>query len=239
MPPQQDSRADRMRGLDRSGFAIDGEKQQVVSDDLELEGRRVDLIGLYLHPPQHAAVFGIDEKTSLRRTDRPGPLPPLSAGAPQRPNTEPRRHGALSLYAAFGMGIGEVLRAPPSHQTSTTFVAFLTDVVASQPHGKEVHVVADNLTAHRTLNVNDFLQAHQTVHLHLISSYSSWLNQVEQWLAKIERDIIAVGALDADYDLSKKLMRHIRQYNKAPRTLKWKHFDPARRTVIDPDGTIH
>ena len=137
------------------------------------------------------------------------------------------------------MGPPVLYRSIHSHQTSTAFVAFLTDVVASQPRGKEVHVVADNLTAHRTLKVNDFLQAHQTVHLHFVSSYSSWLKQVEHWLSKIERNIVALGALNSGYDLNKKLMRHIRQYNKAPRTLKWKHFDPARRMAIDPDGTVH
>jgi hypothetical protein len=89
------------------------------------------------------------------------------------------------------------------------------------------------------LKVNDFLQAHQTVHLHFVLSYSTWLKQVAQWLSKIERDIIALGVLNSGYDLNKKLMRHIRQYNKAPRTLKWKHFDPARRMSIDPDGTVH
>ena len=203
----------------------------MVSDDLELEGRVVDIIGLYLHPPQHAAVFSIDEKPSLRVTDWFGPTPPLSA--------EFHRHGALSLYAAFGMGIGQVLGGIPSHQPAAEFVAFLTDVVASQSRGKEIHVVADNLTAHKTLKVNDFLQAHRTVHLHFISSYSSWLKRVERWLSQIERDIVAIGALNSGYDLNKKLMRHIRQYNKAARTLKWKHFDPARRMAIDADGTVH
>ncbi|MDB6010458.1 MAG: putative transposase [Gammaproteobacteria bacterium] len=211
----------------------------MVSDDLELEGKVADIIGLYLHPPQHAAVFGLDEKPSLRVTDWFGENPPRSAGASKPRDIESHRHGALSLYAAFGMGMGEVLSGIHSHHTAAAFVAFLTDVVASQSRGKEIHVVADNLTAHRTLKVNDFLQAHQTVHLHFVPRYSSWLKQVDQWLSKIERDIIAIGALNSGYDLNKKLMRHIRQYNKAPRTLKWKHFDPARSMAIDPDGTVH
>ena len=211
----------------------------MVSDDLELEGGVADIIGLYLHPPQHAAVFGLDEKMSLRVSDWFDPVEPPSAGASKRHEVEFHRHGALSLYAAFGMGFGEVLSGIPSHKTSAEFVAFLTDVVASQSHGKEIHVVADNLAAHKTLKVNDFLQAHRTVHLHFRSSYSSWLKQVERWLCKIERDIVAIGALDSGYDLNKKLMRYIRLYNKAPRTLKWKHFDPARCVAIDSDGTVH
>src|SRR5205807_2461462 len=100
-------------------------------------------------------------------------------------------------------------------------------------------VVADNLDAHKMLKVNDFLQEHRTVHLHFIASYASWLRRVERWLTKIEHGITAIGALNSGYDLNKKLMRHIRQYNKVPRTMKWKHFDPARHMALDPDGTVH
>src|SRR5580700_354654 len=95
----------------------------MISDDLELEGKVADIIGLYLHRPQHAAVFGLDEKPSLRVTHWLGQIPPLSAGAI-------KWHGALSLYAAFGIGVGEVLSGIHSHQTVSDFVAFLTDVVA-------------------------------------------------------------------------------------------------------------
>jgi transposase len=211
----------------------------MVSDDLEFEGSVADIIGLYLHCPQHAAVFGIDEKRSLRVTDWFGPVAQPSAGANKRHDVEFHRHGALSLYSAFGMGFGEVVSGIHSQQSSTGFVAFLTDVVASQSHGKEIHVVADNVAAHKTLKVNDFFQAHRTVHLHFIPSHASWLKQVGRWLSKIERDIIAIGELNSGYDLNKKLMRYIRQYNKAHRTLKWKHFDPARHMAIDPDGTVH
>jgi transposase len=210
----------------------------MVLDDLELEGSVADIIGLYLRSPQHAAVFGIDEKTPLRVSDWLGPIAPPSSGANKRHDVEFHRHGALSLYSAFGMGFGGVVSGIHS-QTSPEFVAFLTDVVASQSHGKEIHVVADNVAAHKTLKVNDFFQAHRTVHLHFIPSYSSWLKQVERWLSKIERDIVAIGEVDSGYDLNKKLMRYIRQYNKAHRTLNWKHFDPARHMAIDPDGTVH
>jgi transposase len=88
--------------------------------------------------------------------------------------------------------------------------------------------------------VEEFLTAHPKVQLHFTPTYSSWLNQVELWFAKIERDVIARGVFTSTADLKRKLMRYIRHYNKAPRTVKWKYFDPTRR--IDPSTsavTVH
>jgi transposase len=94
--------------------------------------------------------------------------------------------------------------------------------VVNQPRGKEIHVIAGNLSAHKSQTVKDFLAAHPKVHLHFTPTYSSWLNQVELWFGKIERDVIARGVFTSVSDLKRKLMRYIRSYNKAPRTVKWK-----------------
>ena len=123
--------------------------------------------------------------------------------------------------------------------TSAEFVAFLTDIVANQSKGKEIHVIADNLSAHKTKSVDAFLAANPNVHLHFTPTYSSWLNQVELWFAKIERDVIARGVFTSVSDLKRKLMRYIRQYNKKPKPVKWKYFDPTRRITLDSMVTGH
>jgi hypothetical protein len=87
---------------------------------------------------------------------------------------------------------------------------------AGQPATQEIHVIADNLSAHKTQQVTEFLDLHPTVHLHFTPTYSSWLNQVELWFAKIERAVIARGVFTSVSDLRRKLMQYIRQYNKAP-----------------------
>src|SRR5207237_6846227 len=111
--------------------------------------------------------------------------------------------------------------------TSAEFVAFLQDIVANQPRGREVHVICDNLSAHKTKRVEEFLIEYPNVHIHYTPTYSSWLNQVELWFAKIERDVIARGIFTSVPNLKSKLMRYIRQYNKQPKTVKWKYFDPS------------
>ena len=100
-------------------------------------------------------------------------------------------------------------------------------------------MLADNLEAHRTVQVNDLLKAHQTVHLHLVPSYLDWLTHVEQWLSRIEREIDVRGVLNSGAGLKSKLMRHIRQYHNAPKTLKWMYFHPARRLTFESGGAIH
>jgi transposase len=115
----------------------------------------------------------------------------------------------------------------------------LSDLGANQPKGKEIHIICDNLSAHKTQAVRDFLDAHPKVQIHYTPTYSSWLNQVELWLNRINRDVIARGIFTSLADLKRKLMRDIRQYNKAPKPTKWIYRDPSHRMTIDSTVTVH
>lgn len=204
-------------------------ERYMISDDPEFERKAADVIGLYLNPPEHAAVFCVDEKTAIQALDRLDPVLPLSPGRAERHGFEYYRHGTLSLYVAFNTRSGSVLGKTTERHTSAEFVAFLSDLVAHQPAGKEIHVIADNLSAHKTKLVDAFLATHRNVHIHFTPTYSSWLNQVELWFAKIERDVITRGVFTSVHDLSRKLMRYIRHYNKAPKTVRWTYNQPSRR----------
>ena len=201
----------------------------MASNDPQFEQKAADIIGLYLNPPAHAAVFCVDEKTAIQALDRKDPVLPLSPGRAERHGFEYKRHGTLSLYAAFATQTGEIIGKTAERHTSAEFVAFLGEIVASQPVGREIHVIVDNLSAHKTDKVTEFLAGHPNVHLHYTPTYSSWLNQVELWFAKIERDVIARGVFSSVPDLKRKLMRYIRLYNKQPKTVKWKYFNPTHR----------
>jgi transposase len=214
-------------------------ERYMASNDPDFETKAADIIGLYLNPPAHAAVFCVDEKTAIQALDRKDPVLPLSPGRAERHGFEYFRHGTLSLYAAFNTKTGEVLGKTAARHTSAEFVAFLTDIVINQPRGKEIHVIVDNLSAHKSQPVKDFLVEHPRVHLHFTPTYSSWLNQVELWFGKIERDVIARGVFTSVADLKRKLMRYIRQYNKSPRTVKWKYADPSRHISTESVVTPH
>jgi transposase len=199
------------------------------STDPDFETKAADVIGLYLDPPQHAVVLCVDEKTAIQALDRVDPLLPLSPGRAERHGFEYYRHGTLSLYAALNAHTGEVLGSAVPRHTSDEFVAFLTSVVDTQPRRRAIHIIVDNLSTHKTQQVRAFLAAHPSVRLHYTPTYSSWLNQVELWFSKIERDVIARGIFTSVSDLRRKLMQYIKHYNKTAKPFRWSYADPTRR----------
>jgi len=209
------------------------------SDDPEFETKAADVIGLYVNPPQHAAVFAVDEKTAIQALDRLDPVLPLSPGRAERHGFEYYRHGTLSLFAALNTSSGEVLAQTAARHTSAAFVDFLSEIVATQPRGREIHVIADNLSTHKTQAVRTFLLEHPHVTIHFTPTYSSWLNQVELWFAKIERDLLARGVFTSVTDLARKIRRYIRHYNKAAKPIRWSYRSPAHRISSTSTSTVH
>jgi transposase len=100
-------------------------------------------------------------------------------------------------------------------------------------------VIVDNLSAHKTKAVQAFLDAHPTVHLHFTPTYASWLNQVELWFAKIERDLLARGIFTSLPDLARKIRRYITRYNQDPKPIRWTYRNPAHRITTDSAVTVH
>src|SRR3979490_1063344 len=204
-------------------------RSYLASDDPEFEEKAADIIGLYLKPPLHAAVFCVDEKSAIQALDRLDPVLPLSPGRAERHGFEYYRHGTLSLYAALNIQTGEVLGKTSARHTSAEFVAFLQQIVASQTPRKQIHIIADNLSAHRTSKVWEFLEQNRNVRIHYTPTYSSWLNQVEIWFSKIQRDVIARGIFVSVKDLDRKLIRYIRSYNQKAKPFKWTYAETDRR----------
>jgi len=210
----------------------------MASDDPNFHKKAADVIGLYLKPPTNAVVFCVDEKTAIQALDRLDPVLPLSPGRAERHGFEYFRHGTLSLYAALNTKTGQVLGKTTAKHTSAEFVAFLSELVSSQPKYQEIHVVVDNLSAHKTERVDLFLQLHPQVRLHFTPTYSSWLNQVELWFSKIERDIIARGVFSSVKDLAGKIMRYVRSYNRQAKPIKWTYKNTRNRIRPDSDSNV-
>jgi transposase len=213
----------------RAGLQPHRLERYMRSNDPAFETKAADIIGLYFNPPQHAAVFCVDEKSAIQALDRLDPVLPMSPGRAERHGFEYYRHGTLSLYAALDPRTGTIVGQTAARHTSADFVQFLTTVVATQPRRKEIHIILDNLAAHKTKQVQAFLAAHPTVRLHFTPTYSSWLNQVELWFAKIERDVIARGIFTSKRDLARKLRRYIDHYNRDAQPFRWTYADPTKR----------
>jgi transposase len=186
-------------------------ERYMASTDPLFEQKAPAIIGLYLNPPQNAAIFCVDEKSAIQALDRLD------------------RRLTLSLYAALNPQTGEVLGQTAARHTSQEFVGFLEEVVATQPAQREVHVILDNFSTHKTDLVQGFLQQHPNVSLHFTPTYSSWLNQVESWFSKLQRDVIDRGIFTSVADLKRKILRYIRLYQKAAKPFQWKYSDVRKR----------
>jgi transposase len=164
---------------------------------------------------------------------------PLSPGRAERHGFEYYRHGTLSLFAALNTQTGEVVGQTVPRHTSDAFVEFLTDVVAGAPRAREIHVILDNLSTHKTQAVRRFLVQHPKVRLHFTPTYSSWLNQVELWFSKIERDVLARGIFTSVADLARRIRTYIRRYNRAAKPIRWSYRNPAHRISSTSADTVH
>ena len=229
-----------LRVWQRAGLQPDRLERYVASTDPDFERKAADIIGLYLNPPDHAVVLCVDEKTAIQALDRLDPVLPLSPGRAERHGFEYYRHGTLSLYAALEVATGRVAGMPAAQHRSLDFLAFMDRLVVEYGPTGELHVILDNLSAHKTPAVKAWLAAHSHVHFHFTPTYSSWLNQVELWFAKIERDLIARGIFTSVADLRKKLLQYITLHNKTAQPFAWTYTNPKHRVrAIRNSDALH
>jgi transposase len=125
---------------------------------------------------------------------------------------------------------GAATRTAVRH-TSREFLGFLAQVLAECRPQREIHIILDNLSAHKAQAVREFLARHPGVQLHFTPTYSWWLNQVELRFGQIERDVIARGVFTSVRDLARKLRRFINAYSANARPIQWKYSDPTRRLL--------
>jgi hypothetical protein len=171
----------------------------------------------------------VDKKSAIQALDHLNPVLPLSPGRIERHGFEYYRHGTLSLYAALDVKPGNVHGKTAARHTSEEFLDFLGQVVGLCKLNQEIHIIVDNLSAHKTSKVGAFLESNPHAKLHFTQTYSSWLNQVEIWFARVEREVIVRGIFTSIKDLSRKLMRYIRAYSKTARPFHWKYSNVAKR----------
>ena len=203
----------------------------MASTDPQFAAKAKQVIGLYLQPPHEAAVFCVDEKSAIQALDRVQPLLPLRPGTPARRGFEYVRHGTCSLYAALEVATGRVTGRCRQRHRSLELCQFLSTVVEGRPE-KEIHIILDNLSAHKTETVQAWLKAHPAVHLHYTPTYSSWLNQVEIWFGMITSQCIRRGTFTSVRDLTRRIDSYIQDYNRHALPFTWTYRDVRKRIRV-------
>ncbi len=194
-----------------------------VSTDPDFEEKLVDVVGLYLNPPERAVVFSFDEKTQCQALDRTQPSLPMKPGRAGTMTHDYKRNGTVDLFAALNVGTGEVIHACRKRHTAADVLAFFKLIDANVPRELDIHVVLDNLSAHKAPEVADWL-AHprrKRWHLHFTPTSSSWLNLIERWFKELTDRRLRRGAFSSVPDLLDAIYDWAHHWNADPKPFVW------------------
>ena len=184
-----------------------------ISNDPQFAEKVTDIVGLYMDPPSNALVLSVDEKSQIQALDRTQPGLPLSPGHVGSRTHDYKRNGTASLYAAFNILTGEVTGSVRPRQNAKEFLKFLNKIKRKAAAGQDIHIILDNLSAHKTPDIKAWMEKNPHVHFHFTPTSASWLNAVEGWFAQLERRSLYRGAFSSVAELKDEINRFIKVHN--------------------------
>lgn len=182
------------------------------SPDPEFAAKQAAIIGLYMDPPVNALVLCVDEKSQIQALDRTQPLLPMRPGKPKRLTATYKRNGTTCLLAALSVHEGKVEGRCVESTNHTNFLNFLKHLYRTYP-GKEIHIIADNLSSHRHKDVLDWVNKRRRLQMHFTPTYASWLNQIEIWFNIFTKAALKGGVWHSKQELVRQIMKYIKCYN--------------------------
>jgi len=192
-----------------------------LSNDPQFAEKVVDVVGLYLNPPDKAVVLCVDEKSQIQALDRTQPGLPMKKGRAATMTHDYKRNGTTTLFAALDVKTGEVIgECLPKHRAKE-FIRFLKKIDRIVAKPLDVHAICDNYGTHKTKEVQAWLVKHPRFKLHFIPTSSSWLNLVERLFAEITRQQIRRGVFKSVDDLVAAIEAWIADRNATPKPFKW------------------
>jgi transposase len=191
-----------------------------VSRDPAFAAKVRDVVGLYLHPPEHAVVLSVDEKTSIQALERTQRPLPLRTGRATRHTHDYKRQGVVDLYAALDVATGQVTHRVTATHTAADFLSFMRQVTRAYPR-RELHVILDNSSSHSTPEVRAWLARHPQVQFHYTPTSGSWLNQVEGFFGILGKQSLSVTDFYSKAALREHLAAYMRAWNRNPTPFAW------------------
>jgi len=191
-----------------------------VSRDPAFAEKVDDVVGLYLHPPEHAIVLSVDEKTSIQALERTQLPLPLRSGRATRHTHDYKRHGVVDLFAALEVSTGRVTHELRDSHTGNDFLNFMRKVVRQYPN-RELHVILDNSSTHGTPDIQAWLAANPKVHFHYTPTSASWLNQVEGFFGILGKQSLSVTNFPSKRALRDHIAAYMRDWNRNPTAFQW------------------
>lgn len=192
-----------------------------LSHDPQFETKLVDVVGLYLNPPEQAIVLCMDEKSQIQALDRTQPSLPMKPGRAGTMTHDYKRNGTTTLFAALEVATGKVIgQCLPKHRHKE-FLTFLRTIDKNVPAGLQIHLILDNYATHKHADVKQWLAKHPRFHLHFTPTSSSWLNLVERWFRELTDKALRRGVFRSVPDLINAIEDYLNAHNNEPRPLIW------------------
>ena len=203
-----------------------------------------DIVGLYLHPPDHAVVLCVDEKSQIQALQRTQPVLPMGLGYLEGVTHDYVRHGTTTLFAALDVATGEVLTQCKQRHRHQEFLAFLRHIDANVPETLDIHLIVDNYATHKHPKVRAWLARRPRYHMHYTPTYASWINQVERWFGLITQQAIRRGSFASVKELTRKINAFTEHYNAQAKPFVWVAtadaiLDKIKRLCLLISGTQH
>ena len=192
-----------------------------LSNDPHFVEKLVDVVGLYLDPPEHALVLCADEKTSIQALDRTQRGLPLHRGRCGTMTHDYKRNGTTALFAALEMTEGRLIGTCMSRHRHQKWIKFLKQIDAETAAELDLHLIVDNYATHKHPKVQSWLKRHRRFHIHFTPTSSSWLNLVERWFREITDNRIRRGTFRNVEQLIQAIMDYIQQHNRSPKPFVW------------------
>lgn len=224
------------RVLRKEGIQLQRHRSWCVSTDPQFAPKSADIIGLYLHPPDHALVISIDEKPSIQALERSSGCVFTSSGKLVRGlKSTYKRHGTINLFAALNVATGVIQSKTTETKKRPDFQAFLDEVVADVPADREVHVILDNYCTHK--KNDEWLTAHPNVYFHFTPTSASWLNQVEIWFGIMTRKTLRGASFTSTEELAAAISDFMVAYNDQAKPFVWRKREvkgsQLRNTIVN------
>jgi len=192
-----------------------------VSNDPRFAEKLVDVVGLYLDPPEHALVLSCDEKSQIQALDRTQKSLPMFPGRLGTMTHDYRRNGTTTLFAAIELAEGRIIaECMPKHRHQE-WLKFLKKIDRETPPELDLHLIVDNYATHKHPNVKAWLSRHKRFHIHFTPTSSSWLNVIEPWFRDLTEQRIRRGVFKSVADLQAAIQDYIDNHNQNPKSFQW------------------
>lgn len=192
-----------------------------ISNDPKFEEKLVDIVGLYLDPPEHAIVLSVDEKSQIQALDRSQPGLPLKQGRCGTMTHDYKRNGTTTLFAALNTLDGTVISETMPRHRHEEWLKFLNRLHRETPRSLALHIICDNYATHKHPAVTQWLERHKRVHVHFTPTSSSWLNMVERYFRDLTENRIRRGIFRSVPELEAAIQTYASNHNKAPKPFIW------------------